>query len=110
MSGPSFSDQTQDLIDEEVRNIVDRNYKRSEAIIRENEQKLHVMADALIQYETIDTGQIKDIMEGREPRPPQDWSDHPPTGGGDSPLGEDEHEGEQSPSGSSSIGGPASLH
>ena len=67
------------------------------------------MADALIRYETIDTGQIKDIMEGREPRPPKDWSDRPPTGG-DSPLAEDDDEGEQSPSGSSSIGGPASLH
>ena len=105
----TVSDQTQDLIDEEVRNIIDRNYRRSAAILRENEQKLHVMADALIRYETIDTGQIRDIMEGREPKPPQDWSDHPPTGG-DSPLAEDGNDGEQSPSGSSSIGGPASLH
>ena len=105
----TVSDQTQDLIDEEVRNIIDRNYQRSTKILEENENRLHVMADALIRYETIDTDQIKDIMEGREPRPPQDWSDQSPPGG-DSPAVEDDGDGEQSPSGSGSIGGPASLH
>ena len=105
----TVSDQTQDLIDEEVRHIVDRNYKRSTKILRENEQKLHVMADALIRYETIDTDQIKDIMEGREPRPPQDPTDETPSGG-DPPAVEDEDDGEPSPSRSGSIGGPASLH
>ena len=105
----TVSDQTQDLIDEEVRCIVERNYQRSTRILKENEQRLHVMADALIRYETIDVEQIKDIMEGREPRPPQDWSDQSPPGG-DSPAVEDDSDGEQSPSGSGSIGGPASLH
>ena len=105
----TVSDQTQDLIDEEVRCIVERNYQRSTRILKENEQRLHVMADALIRYETIDVEQIKDIMEGRAPRPPQDWSDQSPPGG-DSPAVEDDSDGEQSPSGSGSIGGPASLH
>ncbi|MDD9983159.1 MAG: ATP-dependent zinc metalloprotease FtsH, partial [Gammaproteobacteria bacterium] len=105
----TVSDQTQDLIDEEVRSIIDRNYQRSTRILKENEPRLHVMASALIRYETIDVEQIKDIMEGREPRPPQDWSDQSPPGG-DSPVVEDEDDGEQSPSGSGSIGGPASLH
>ena len=105
----TVSDQTQDLIDEEVRSIIDRNYQRSTKILKENEQRLHVMAGALIRYETIDVEQIKDIMEGREPRPPQDWSDQSPPGG-DSPVVEDDSDGEQSPSGSGSIGGPASLH
>ena len=105
----TVSDQTQDLIDEEVRSIIERNYQRSTGILKENEQRLHVMADALIRYETIDVEQIKDIMEGREPRPPQDWSDQSPPGG-DAPVVEDDSDGEQSPSGSGSIGGPASLH
>ena len=105
----TVSDQTQDLIDEEVRSIIDRNYQRSTRILKENQQRLHVMASALIRYETIDVEQIKDIMEGREPRPPQDWTDQSPPGG-DSPVVEDENDGEQSPSGSGSIGGPASLH
>ena len=105
----TVSDQTQDLIDEEVRHIIDRNYQRSTRILKEHEHHLHVMAAALIRYETIDVEQIKDIMEGREPRPPQDWSDDSPPGG-DSQVVDDENDGEQSPSGSGSIGGPASLH
>ena len=105
----TVSDQTQDLIDDEVRSIIARNYQRSTGLLKENEPRLHVMANALIRYETIDVEQIKDIMEGREPRPPQDRSDQTPPGG-DSPVAEDENDGEQSPSGSGSIGGPASLH
>ena len=55
----TVSDQTQDLIDEEVRRIVDRNYQRSTTLLKENEQRLHTMAEALIRYETIDVEQIK---------------------------------------------------
>jgi cell division protease FtsH len=69
------SDVTVHTIDEEVRKIVDRNYERAETILRENEDKLHVMAKALMKYETIDIEQIKDIMEGREPRPPEGWDE-----------------------------------
>ncbi|MEM7764701.1 MAG: ATP-dependent zinc metalloprotease FtsH [Pseudomonadota bacterium] len=76
------SDGTAHAIDEEVRSIIDENYARAVQILKDEEEKLHVMAQALIKYETIDTDQIKDIMEGREPRPPADWTDggEPPTG------------------------------
>ena len=74
------SDVTVHTIDEEVRKIVDRNYERAESILSEHEDKLHVMAKALMKYETIDMEQVKDIMEGREPRPPEGWDD-----GDDSP-------------------------
>ena len=97
------SDQTQDIIDEEVRRIIDRNYQRSSTLLKENEELLHAMAEALIRYETINVDQIKDVMEGREPRPPQDSSDQPPPGG-EPEVVEDEGDGKQSPSGS--IGGP----
>ena len=70
------SDETAHLIDEEVRNIVDRNYKRALDILEDNKDKLHVMADALIRYESLDTGQIDEIMEGKIPSPPSDWSDN----------------------------------
>ena len=105
----SVSGQTQHLIDEEVRRIIDRNYQRSAKLLDENKEILHAMAEALIHYETINVKQIKDIMEGREPRPPEDTPDRPPSGG-DSTAVEDESDGEQSSSGSGSIGGPASLH
>jgi cell division protease FtsH len=73
------SDQTVHTIDEEVRKIIDANYQRSTQILTEHIDKLHAMADALIKFETIDEGQIKDIMEGREPREPEDWDQEGPT-------------------------------
>ncbi len=69
-----FSDDTARLIDEESRAIIDRNYKRAEAILEENKDKLHCMAEALIKYETIDAAQINDIMDGKPPREPEGWS------------------------------------
>ena len=71
----AISDETAHAIDEEIRNIVDKNYKRSERILKKNIDKLHLMADALIKYETIDQAQIDDIMKGKVPRPPSDWDD-----------------------------------
>jgi len=77
----TVSDETAQAIDSEIRSIIDRNYQRSVEILKQNEDKLHLMADALMKYETIDATQIDAIMEGREPGPPQDWSDDetPPT-------------------------------
>jgi cell division protease FtsH len=72
------SDETAHTIDEEVRKIIDTNYRRAKKILEDNIEKLHMMANSLIKYETIDFSQIKDIMEGREPKPPEDWED---TGG-----------------------------
>ena len=71
----AISDETSHAIDKEIRNIINKNYKRSEQILKKNIDKLHLMADALIKYETIDTGQIDDIMKGKVPRPPSDWND-----------------------------------
>jgi len=71
----TVSDETAQAIDSEIRTIIDRNYQRSLDILKSNEEKLHLMADALMKYETIDARQIDTIMEGRVPGPPQDWSD-----------------------------------
>src|SRR5512134_1811634 len=68
-------DKTRDAIDEEVRRVIDDNYQRAKGILEREIDKLHKMADALMKYETIDEEQIKDIMAGREPRPPADWED-----------------------------------
>jgi cell division protease FtsH len=70
-----ISDETSHTIDKEIRNIINKNYKRSEQILKKNIDKLHLMADALIKYETIDAVQIDDIMKGKAPRPPSDWND-----------------------------------
>jgi cell division protease FtsH len=71
----ALSDDTAHAIDEEVRAFIDRNYDRAQQILEEHMDKLHAMADALIKFETIDSNQIKDIMEGRDPRPPAGWDD-----------------------------------
>jgi cell division protease FtsH len=80
------SDVTAHVIDEEVRKLIDSNYQRAKQILESNLDKLHKMAEALIKYETIDESQLKDIMEGRDPKPPADWDETPtsPSGGGKS--------------------------
>ncbi|MDF1930388.1 ATP-dependent zinc metalloprotease FtsH [Legionella pneumophila] len=68
-----MSDRTAQQIDDEVRAIIDRNYQRAKEILETNIDKLHLMAQSLIKYETIDTNQIQEIMSGKEPTPPEDW-------------------------------------
>ena len=97
------SDDTANAIDVEVRKIVDANYSRAETLLKENVEKLHAMAKALIKYETIGDVQIKDIMNGREPQPPEDWDDEPDS---DNDVDSSEPEAESK----GSIGGPASEH
>ena len=67
------SDRTAQQIDEEVRLIIDRNYKHANEILTANLDKLHLMAEGLIKYETIDAQQIKEIMAGKDPSPPEGW-------------------------------------
>lgn len=86
--GNKFSDDTAHLIDEESRTIVERNYQLAETLLRENIDKLHMMAEALIKYETIDSPQIDDIMSGKPPRTPQGWTQHPSDGEGTNPENE----------------------
>lgn len=99
------SDDTANAIDEEVRRIIDINYKRAQKILKDKVDILHAMAKSLIKYETIDQGQIKEIMEGREPSPPADWEDNvepkSPDGGS---------EAAEADSAAGKIGGPAQEH
>ncbi len=101
------SDETAHAIDEEIRAVIERNYNRANQILTDNMDKLHLMSEALMKYETIDTKQIDDIMAGKTPRPPSDWSDEGPTSGPTAPTGEQQP---SSDSGSGKIGDPASLH
>ena len=58
-----------------MRDIVDRNYQRAEKILKEYLAQLHIMAEALIKYETISMDQIEDVMAGRTVREPKGWAD-----------------------------------
>ena len=69
------SDETAKKIDAEVRSIIDGCYASAKRILEENRDKLEMMKDALLEYETIDRIQIDDIMAGRKPNPPESWND-----------------------------------
>jgi cell division protease FtsH len=70
-------------VDAEVRRIIDEQYALARRLIEENSDKMHAMAKALLEWETIDTEQLDDIMAGRAPRPPKDWTPRiPPSNSG----------------------------
>jgi cell division protease FtsH len=97
------SDVTAHAIDEEIRKVIDLCYNEAKSILESNREKLHLMAEALMKYETIDEQQIRDIMEGRPPRPPEDWNE--PTGPGEPVPSEPVDD-----KGAAPLGGPASQH
>ncbi len=70
-----LSSDTTKAIDEEVRSIIDNCYARAKNLLEENRDMLEAMKDALLEWETIDAGQIDDIMAGKKPRPPAGWHD-----------------------------------
>ncbi|PJI48758.1 MAG: ATP-dependent zinc metalloprotease FtsH [Pseudomonas sp.] len=100
----SISGETAKLIDQEVRRIIDDCYGIAKRLLEENRDRLDMMADALMKYETIDADQIDDIMAGRTPREPRDWQ-----GGGSGSSGNaaaPRDDGRQE----NPIGGPAGEH
>ncbi len=89
-----ISDDTTHAIDEEVRNIIDSCYGQATQLLKDNEDKLHMMANALVEFETLSSEQLDDIMAGAKPRHPGDSP--PPASSGDASTGDE-----------SPIGGPA---
>ena len=64
----SVSDKTANLIDEESKKIIDTCYKRATKLLKDNIDKLHTMAESLVELETLSRDQIDDIMAGAKPR------------------------------------------
>jgi len=93
-----MSDDTARLIDEEVRDIIDAAHGRARDLLESHSQQLHLMAAALMKYETLDKDQIDQVMDGREPDPPEDWQDSEPA----SPAEQTGDGGDRT-----SVGGPA---
>ncbi len=104
------SDETAQAIDSEIRGVIDRNYQRSMDILTDNMDKLHLMADALMKYETIDVKQIDAIMDGREPGPPQDWTSNGPGNGPSDDSGAKAANTDKGPDKKADLSDPASLH
>ena len=85
----NMSEATLQKVDNEVRRIIDQQYAQARKLIEDNKDKIHAMAKALLEWETIDVEQMDDIMAGKEPRPPKDWTPRNPSvgGGGSGPSG-----------------------
>ena len=83
----NMSEQTMQKVDAEVRRIIDQQYAQARQLIEQHSEQMHAMAKALLEWETIDMEQIDDIMAGKPPRAPKDWTPRVPpasgTGNGD---------------------------
>ncbi|WP_432786882.1 ATP-dependent zinc metalloprotease FtsH [Oligella sp. MSHR50489EDL] len=86
-----MSEATMQKVDAEIRAIIDEQYSVARKLIEDNKDKMHAMAKALMEWETIDAEQVEDIMQGRPPRPPkvpdQPYDSKPP-GAGNAPQAE----------------------
>jgi len=69
----NISEETMQKVDAEVRRIIDEQYALARRLIEDNQDKMHAMANAMLEWETIDSEQLDDIMAGKAPRPPKDW-------------------------------------
>lgn len=98
----NISPHTAQLIDEEVKRITDQCYKRAEQLLEENKDILESMKEALVEYETIDSEQVDDLMARRKMRPPKDYRKGDVSG---SPQEEKKDDEAKAP-----VGGPASEH
>ena len=80
----NMSEATMKKVDDEVRRIIDEQYTLARKLIEEHSDKMHAIAKAMLEWETIDVEQLDDIMAGKPPRPPKDWVPRtPPSSGGD---------------------------
>ena len=96
----AMSDETALAIDKEVRSIIDDRYEKARQLLEEHRPKMDMMAEALMQYETIDSEQINSIMDGKKPNPPSDWS----SGSSDGPTDPEPAAGDDS------MGDPVTEH
>ncbi|MGF1738159.1 ATP-dependent zinc metalloprotease FtsH [Photobacterium satsumensis] len=91
-----MSDDTAKLIDNEVRTLIDRNYERAREILEQNMDIMHAMKDALMKYETIDAGQIDDLMERKSViRAPKGWGNEDDTMKADAATDEKHDDGQE---------------
>ncbi len=97
-----YSAATSQKIDGEVRAIIDECYRKATEILNDNIDILHAMKDALMEYETLDSDQVDDLMARRKVRPPQDW--HGDLGGSSPSSGGQDREN------TGRVGDPASEH
>ncbi|MFA6164915.1 MAG: ATP-dependent zinc metalloprotease FtsH [Methylobacter sp.] len=85
-----MSEHMAQIIDEEIRQVVDSNYLRAETILKEHIDILHNMAHALLDWETLDKYQIDELMQGRMIAPPEPEIEQSSSGEDEHPLSDGE--------------------
>lgn len=73
----NLSESTMQKVDAEIRRILDEQYAIAQKILEDNRDKVEAMTEALMKWETIGRQQVEDIMEGKDPQPPVDWTPPP---------------------------------
>jgi cell division protease FtsH len=85
MTHKNMSNNVAEAVDMEIRRIIDEQYARARKIIEENREKIELMTKSLLEWETLNADQLSDIMSGKQPRPPEDFT--PPSANGDADKG-----------------------
>jgi cell division protease FtsH len=83
MTHKNMSNNVAEAVDMEIRRIIDEQYSRARKIIEDNREKVELMTKSLLEWETLNSEQLSDIMAGKQPRPPEDFTPPSTTGGTD---------------------------
>ena len=83
MTHKNMSNNVAEAVDKEIRRIIDEQYARARKIIEDNRDKVELMTKSLLEWETLNAEQLSDIMAGKQPRPPEDFTPPSASNGGD---------------------------
>ena len=83
MTHKNMSNTVAESVDMEIRRIIDEQYSRARKIIEDNREKVELMTKSLLEWETLNAEQLSDIMAGKQPRPPEDFTPPSASGGAD---------------------------
>ncbi len=83
MTHKNMSNNVAESVDMEIRRIIDEQYARARKIIEDNREKIELMTKSLLEWETLNADQLSDIMAGKQPRPPEDFTPPSASDGGD---------------------------
>ena len=105
--GKTYSEQTAQEIDTEVRRLVDEGYQRASKLISDNRDKLELISNALLEYETLDGQQVEDIVRTGKFNPPKPPNDVDPPKGADAATPTSDLPKKDKPSLDEGLGDPA---
>jgi len=77
--GNAISDEKAGLIDAEIKRIVQEAHEKATHLLTEHLDELHIVAKAMLEYETLSGDEIKALIKGETIRRPDDSSGKPAT-------------------------------